>query len=91
MLTATALRPTGAPRTACFTRATTLVARRAVPTVRCSAEKDSDRNGMLQKVALPAAALLGAALLFAATPDEALAARSGGRVGGSSFSARPRR
>ena len=31
-----------------------------------------------------------ASVLFAATPDEALAARSGGRVGGSSFSSRPR-
>lgn len=42
-----------------------------------------------RRLAAPAAAVLGAALLFGATPDMAEAARSGGRVGGSSgFSAR---
>ena len=54
--------------------------------VRASAEKS-----VAERLALPAAAVLGAALLLAGTPEEALAARSGGRVGGSSFSSRPRR
>ncbi|KAL4433217.1 hypothetical protein ABPG77_003265 [Micractinium sp. CCAP 211/92] len=55
--------------------------------VRASAGKEEP--SLHEKLAGPAAALLGAALLFAATPDEALAARSGGRVGGSSgFSSR---
>lgn len=70
------------------------------PAVSCSAErKPRGPNSTDEKDALvnanvmnTAAALLGAALLFTATPDEALAARSGGRVGGSSgFSSRPRR
>jgi len=56
--------------------------------VRCSAQ--DEEKSIVEKIALPAAALLGAALLFASTPDEALAARSGGRVGGSSFSSRRR-
>jgi hypothetical protein len=51
--------------------------------VRASQEQPEEKT-LTEKLALPAAALLGAALLFAATPDEALAARSGGRVGGSS-------
>lgn len=50
--------------------------------VRASAGKEE--RSLHEKLAGPAAAVLGAALLFAATPDEALAARSGGRVGGSS-------
>lgn len=55
--------------------------------VRATAGKEEP--SLHEKLAGPAAALLGAALLFAATPDEALAARSGGRVGGSSgFSSR---
>ncbi|KAL4448399.1 hypothetical protein ABPG75_005618 [Micractinium tetrahymenae] len=55
--------------------------------VRASAGKEE--RPLHEKLAGPAAAVLGAALLFAATPDEALAARSGGRVGGSSgFSSR---
>lgn len=65
-------------------------ARRVLAPIRCSANSQ-EQSSFLQKAALPAAALLGAALLFAATPDEALAARSGGRVGGSGFSSRPRR
>jgi uncharacterized membrane protein len=44
----------------------------------------------VQKLALPAAAFMAAALMFASTPDAAEAARSGGRMGGSSFSSRPR-
>lgn len=55
-----------------------------------TANKSEDNNSIIQKMALPAAAVLGAALLFASTPDIAEAARSGGRMGGSSFSARPR-
>jgi uncharacterized membrane protein len=52
-------------------------------------QQKQDEKSLQEKLALPAAALLGAALLFAATPDEAEAARSGGRVGGSSgFSSR---
>ena len=47
-----------------------------------------EEKTLAQKLALPAAAILGAALLFTAAPDEALAARSGGRMGGSSFSRR---
>jgi len=44
---------------------------------------------VLQSVKAPLAALCAAALLTGAiVPEEALAARSGGRVGGSSFSAR---
>jgi hypothetical protein len=53
-----------------------------------TAEQQEERS-LAQKLAAPAAAVLGAALLFGATPDMAEAARSGGRVGGSSgFSAR---
>lgn len=52
-------------------------------------QQKQDERSLQEKLAVPAAALLGAALLFAATPDEAEAARSGGRVGGSSgFSSR---
>jgi uncharacterized membrane protein len=65
------------------------VARRAVLAVRASTQ-EPEQQGLAAKLALPTAAVLAAALLFAATPDEALAARSGGRVGGSSFSARRR-
>lgn len=59
----------------------------------CSAQqprKDEPRSAA-SKLLLPATAALAAALLVSAgTPDQALAARSGGRVGGSSFrSARP--
>lgn len=43
-----------------------------------------EEPSLREKLAVPAAALMGAALLFAATPDAAEAARSGGRVGGSS-------
>lgn len=57
----------------------------------CAAGPREEERSLAQKLALPAAALLGAALLMGATPDVAEAARSGGRVGGSSgFSARRR-
>ncbi len=46
--------------------------------------QQSEEPSLIERLALPAAALMGAALLFAATPDAAEAARSGGRVGGSS-------
>lgn len=45
---------------------------------------DEDKKSLHEQLAVPAAAVMAAALFFAATPDEALAARSGGRVGGSS-------
>ena len=57
-------------------------------TVTCSAQ---EHRSLAEKLALPAAAVLSAALLFAATPEDALAARSGGRMGGGSVSSRPRR
>lgn len=82
MLAAVA-RPGLALRTGSFQ--TARVQRRSL-VCRASAEEPRQWH---EKLALPAAALLGAALLFAATPDEAEAARSGGRVGGSSgFSSR---
>lgn len=55
------------------------------------ASQAGEERTLSEKLALPAAALLGAALMFAATPDAAEAARSGGRVGGSGgFAARRR-
>jgi len=75
--------------------------RRTLPSiVSCSAQRKPEGRGSADEndahvnvnAMQAAAALLGAALLFTASPDEALAARSGGRVGGSSgFSSRPRR
>lgn len=59
--------------------------------VRASQSPVEGEKTLAERLALPAAAVLGAALLFAATPDVAEAARSGGRVGGSSgFAARRR-
>lgn len=52
--------------------------------VKASTEEPQEPRSWVQKLAMPAAAVLGAALLFGATPDVAEAARSGGRVGGSS-------
>eukprot|EP00887_Chlorella_sp_A99_P007403 scaffold2.g7403.t1 len=61
--------------------------RQLLPAVRASATPEE--KSVAERLALPAAAVLSAALFFAATPDEALAARSGGRVGGSAgFSSR---
>ena len=77
----------------CLTRNTglkPLQARKMGAMVRCSAQK-TEQQTILEKAKLPAIALLATALLFAGTPDEALAARSGGRMGGSGFSSRPRR
>ena len=83
MMLASSLRPQLPSRAACFTTKRTSSTngrlQRAV-VVRAEQQKESLR----EKLAMPAAAVLGAVLLFAATPDEALAARSGGRVGGSS-------
>lgn len=90
--TVNSLRPQLASRATCFSRVTglrPLQARRVTSAVRCSSDNDSEQS-ILQKAGLPAAVLLSAALLFAGTPDEALAARSGGRVGGSSFRSAPR-
>lgn len=78
----------------CLTRNTglkPLQARKMGAMVRCSAQKETEQQTILEKAKLPAVALLAAALLFAGTPDEAFAARSGGRMGGSGFSSRPRR
>lgn len=60
--------------------------------VTCSAHKDDQQPGALPKLlTMPlAAALAGVMLTSAVTPDEALAARSGGRVGGSAFKSAPR-
>ena len=75
-----------------FSKLPIVTHRRLHGAMRCLAKFESDETSVIQKVALPAATLLGAALLMAASPDDALAARSGGRVGGSSgFSSRPRR
>ena len=78
-----------APRVPCFVRTSGLrpLQSRTIPAVvRCSCnEKEGEEKSDLQKTALPAAALLSALLLFGATPDDAFAARSGGRMGGSSF------
>ena len=53
----------------------------------CSNDRDF-RQILIQKAAVPAAVILATAMCFAADPNYALAARSGGRVGGSSFSSR---
>lgn len=81
-----------APRGPCLTHNFTfrpLQARKIVAGVRCSAQEKTEQS-ILEKVKLPAIAVLAAALLLAGTPDEALAARSGGRMGGSGFSSRRR-
>jgi uncharacterized membrane protein len=80
-----------APRSlTCSSGPKPLQARKMTAAVRCSAQKDTEPS-ILEKAKLPAIAVLAAALMFAGTPDEALAARSGGRMGGSGFSSRPRR
>jgi hypothetical protein len=79
-----------APRAPCLTRNTTVQVRKMASAVRCSAHKETEQS-ILEKAKLPAIALLAAALMLAGSPDEALAARSGGRMGGSGFSSRPRR
>lgn len=58
----------------------------------CSAKQQEEEVPLAKKMALGsvAAALAAALLVGAAVPEDAMAARSGGRVGGSSFrSARP--
>ena len=59
----------------------------------CSAQRPQldQAESAVRRFAMPLTAAVAAALLISAgSPDEALAARSGGRVGGSSFrSARP--
>lgn len=63
--------------------------RAAAPRVLCSAKKADGQQAEAPRVALPVAALVGAALLTSAlVPEEALAAKSSGRVGGSGFSSR---
>ena len=59
----------------------------------CSAQRPQldQAESAVRRFAMPVTAAVAAALIISAgSPDEALAARSGGRVGGSSFrSARP--
>ena len=64
-----------------------LQACRRTSVVSCSNDRDF-RQILIQKAAVPAAVILATAMCFAADPNYALAARSGGRVGGSSFSSR---
>lgn len=66
-----------------------------VPVVRASAsapEPKQQEGGMVAKLALPLASAVTAAAVLScvqlAAPGEALAARSGGRAGASSFAAR---
>lgn len=61
---------------------------RAKPVVVCKAAQQNEQDSKLKQAAL--AGLVASALLLgsAVVPDEALAARSGGRVGSSSFSSR---
>ena len=94
MLTSVHLRcPTGV---AAFQRSSCTLPRRGLALHRpgvCRAQQPQrdQAESALKPFALPLTAALAAALLLSAgSPDEALAARSGGRVGGSSFrSARP--
>lgn len=61
---------------------------RPVCRVVCSAQKDEEQSGFA-KLAVPLATVIAAGLLTGAVlPEEALAARSGGRVGRSGFSSR---
>ncbi|BDA42144.1 hypothetical protein COCOBI_03-0290 [Coccomyxa sp. Obi] len=65
-----------------------LPSRRRSLTARCSAQKQDkpEQEGQWSLAPKLAAAALAASLLFSAVaPEDALAARSGGRVGGSSF------
>jgi hypothetical protein len=73
-----------APVRAMFTSQRPIAAQRCSTSVACSSQNtpDQERPSLAQRLALPAAAVLGAALLFAATPEDAMAARSGGRMGG---------
>ena len=66
-----------------------LTTRRVVSKVICQANKDGE-DSIRKSVALPFAAMVAAAMVAGAfSPEEALAARSSGRAGGSSgFSAR---
>ena len=61
--------------------------------VRCSAApEDNKHEAFVQKLAMPVAAAVTASAIISAVslaaPGEALAARSGGRAGASSFAAR---
>lgn len=69
----------------------TLSVQRRPLAFRCSAkmvpdEQKKEQAGVAARLSKPVAAALAACLLLgAAVPEEALAARSGGRAGGSSF------
>jgi len=84
--------PVGVPSLQSTLRRTQRPARAQRPFL-CSAQQPRDQQpqSTASTNLLPVTAALAAAFLISAgTPDEALAARSGGRVGGSSFrSARP--
>lgn len=62
------------------------------PLVRCSAVPEQKQESLVQKLAMPVTAAVTAAAVLScvqlAAPGEALAARSGGRAGASSFAAR---
>ena len=54
-----------------------------------SSDEETDEPSLMQKISIPTAALVVCALLSGAViPEEAFAARSGGRMGGSSFRSR---
>lgn len=51
--------------------------------------EENDSRSFLEKISVPVVAVMACALLSGAViPEEALAARSGGRIGGSSFRSR---
>lgn len=88
MLT-TSLSSTMMPKTAAFRPATQMPRGLRCPSRSIRAQASGEeKKSWIDRLAVPSAALLGAALLLTATPDAAEAARSGGRVGGSSFSSR---
>lgn len=64
-------------------RSSALISTRQPRLVVRASQGQPEEKTLSEQFALPLAAMLGAAMLFAGTPDEALAARSGGRVGGS--------
>lgn len=66
-------------------------ASRSVVVRASAAKKDENEQSVVSKLAMPVAATVAASLLLAGqmfAPPDAIAARSGGRAGASSFSAR---
>ena len=69
-------------------RARPAVAARPARVMVCKASK-SDTDKAIATLAVPVATVVAAGMLFSAVvPEQALAARSGGRAGGSNFAAR---